>query len=160
MPDMFLKISGVDGESQDDKHGNEIDILAWSFGVSQSGSTHMGSGSGSGKAMFQDMSFTKWIDKASMPLMLFCANGKHIPEALLTIRKAGEKPLEYYKVKMENLIVSSVSTGGSGGEDRLTENVTLNFAKVEFEYKEQTDKGAGAAAKRFVWDIAKNTGSA
>lgn len=158
--DMFLKIADVPGESVDDKHSGEIDVLAWSFGVSQSGSTHMGGGSGAGKASFQDLSVTKWIDKASMPLMLFCANGKHISEACLVVRKAGEKPLEYYKFTMKDLIVSSVSTGGSGGEDRLTENVSLNFSDIKVEYKEQTKTGSGEAAKQFVWNIAKNTGGA
>ncbi len=154
--DMFLKMDGVDGESQDDAHGKEMDILAWSWGLSQSGTTHMGSGSGAGKVAVQDISVTKWIDKASPLLMLFCANGKHVPNVYLTVRKAGEKPLEYIKIKMSDVIITSVSTGGSGGEDRLTENVSLNFAKVEYAYTEQTATGAAAAAKEFKWNIAAN----
>src|SRR6201982_4272321 len=96
--DMFLKINGVDGESQDDKHKKEIDVLAWSWGVSNSGSAHVGGGAGAGKANVQDLSFTKYIDKSSPDLMLGACNGKHYDNALLTVRKAGEKPLEYRKV--------------------------------------------------------------
>ena len=154
--DMFLKLGDIKGESPDDKHKGEIDVLAWSWGLSQSGTTHMGTGGGSGKVNVQDISLTKWVDKASPVLMKMCCNGKHYGEALLTVRKAGENPLEYLKVKMEDVIISSLSTGGSGGEDRLTENVTLNFAKVTVDYVPQNADGSGAAPVKMGWDIAAN----
>ncbi len=155
--DMFLKIDGVDGESRDSEHKGEIDVLAWSWGLSQSGSTHMGGGGGSGKVSIQDISVSKFIDKSSPNLMKYCCNGKHFKEALLTVRKAGEKPLEYVKIKMNDLIISSISTGGSGGEDRLTENVTLNFSKVGFEYQPQKDDGTkDGGAIPMIWNIKEN----
>jgi type VI secretion system secreted protein Hcp len=89
--------------------------------------------------------------------MLYCANGDHFPNARLTVRKAGKKPLEYMVIEMEKVMITSVSTGGSGGEDRLTENVSLNFAKVEIKYKEQKADGTGGPEKVFKWDIAANT---
>jgi type VI secretion system secreted protein Hcp len=153
--DMFIKIDGIKGESVGD-HKEEIDVLAWSWGMSQSGSMHLGGGGGAGKVSVQDLSFTKYIDKASPNLMQYCCNGKHIKEALLTVRKAGEKPLEYIKIKLEEIIVSSVSTGGSGGEDRLTENVTLNFAKCGFIYTPQDQKGSGTGTVEMTWDIKQN----
>ena len=127
--------------------------------MSNSGSAHVGGGAGAGKVNVQDLSFTKYIDKSSPVLMMHCCNGKHVPEATLTVRKAGEKPLEYIKIKMTDLIVTAVSTGGSGGEDRLTENVTLNFAKVKVEYNEQDTKTGGAASGSPIlmgWDIESN----
>jgi len=154
--DMFIKLDKVQGESVDADHKTEIDVLAWSWGVSNSGSTHMGGGGGSGKANVQDLSFTKYVDKASPTLLLFCCNGKHVDHATLTVRKAGEKPLEYIKIKLEEIIISSVSTGGSGGQDRLTENVTLNFAKVHFDYTPQKPDGSGDAAIPMGWNIAEN----
>jgi type VI secretion system secreted protein Hcp len=154
--DMFLKIDPIKGESQDKACMDQIDILAWSWGMSQSGTTHVGGGGGSGKVNVQDLSITKYIDKASPDLMLACCNGKHFGEALLTVRKAGENPVDYLKIKMTDVIITGVSTGGSGGEDRLTENVTLNFAKVAVDYKEQTKTGAAGAAPSMTWDIAAN----
>jgi type VI secretion system secreted protein Hcp len=154
--DMFIKIGNLKGESQDHKHKEEIDVLAWSWGMSQSGTTHIGGGSGAGKVNVQDLSFTKYQDKCTTDLMLACCNGKHFPEAKLVIRKAGEKPLEYLKITMTDLIITSVSTGGSGGEDRLTENVTLNFATVKVEYTEQDVRGGAGAATEMGWHIAKN----
>lgn len=155
--DMFLDIKGeIEGESKDKEHAKQIDVLAWSWGMSQSGSFHVGGGGGAGKANFQDISVTKWIDKSSAELMLYCANGDHFDEATLYVRKAGKKPLEYLVIKMTKVLVTSVSTGGSGGEDRLTENITLNFAECEVQYKEQKDDGTGDTPKEFKWDIAAN----
>lgn len=155
--DMFLNIEGeIGGESQDKTHKGEIDVLAWSWGMSNSGSFHTGGGGGSGKANFQDLSVTKWIDKASPILMLYCANGDHFSKARLTVRKAGKTPLEYMIIDMTNVLITSVSTGGSGGEDRLTENISLNFAQVKVAYKEQKPDGTGEAPKEFTWDIAAN----
>ncbi|MCC9601129.1 type VI secretion system tube protein Hcp [Stieleria sp. JC731] len=155
--DMFLDIKGeIQGESQDSVHTNEIDVLAWSWGMSQSGSFHTGSGGGAGKASFQDISLTKWIDTASPILMIYCANGDHFPSAKLTVRKAGKNPLEYLIIDMKDVLVTSLSTGGSGGEDRLTENVTLNFRQVKVSYKAQKKDGSGGPEKEFTWDIAAN----
>lgn len=154
--DMFIKIDDIKGESTDDKHKDTIDVLSWSWGMSQSGSTHMGGGSGAGKVNVQDISFTKYVDKSSPNLLRACCKGSHFKQAVLTVRKAGGKQLEYIKITMSDLIVTSVSTGGSGGEDRLTENVTLNFGKFKFEYAPQKPDGSGDAAIPVVYNIAQN----
>ena len=155
--DMFLDIDGeIGGESQDKTHAGTIDVLAWRWGVSQSGSFHTGGGGGAGKANFQDISVTKWIDKSSPDLMLYCANGDHFPAAKLIVRKAGKNPLEYLTISMKKVLITSVSTGGSGGEDKLTENITLNFAQVLVKYIEQTPEGGEGAKPELKWDIAAN----
>lgn len=154
--DMFLKLDDVKGESTDDKHKDEVDVLAWSWGMNQSGTTHMGGGGGSGKVSVHDLSLTKYVDKSSPNLILATCNGKHYKQALLTVRKAGEKPLEYIKITMKEVIVSSLSTGGSGGVDRLTENITLNFAEFKIEYTPQKSDGSGEAAVEAAYHIAKN----
>jgi type VI secretion system secreted protein Hcp len=156
--DMFLKLGDLKGESHDKAHKDEIDVLAWSWGVSQSGTMHAGAGGGAGKVNVQDLSFTKWVDNTSPDLLLACCNGKHFPSAKLVVRKAGgTAPLEYIIIQLEEILVTSVSTGGSGGEDRLTENVTLNFARAKWEYTPQDAKGgAGKKVGPLGWDIPKN----
>ncbi len=154
--DMFLKLEGIKGEAADDKHKEEIDVLAWSWGASQSGTTHVGGGSGAGKANFQDVSITKYVDKSSHALLKAVAVGAHIKSALLTVRKAGEKSLEYIKMEMKDCLISSVSTGGSGGEDRLTENISINFGNFQYEYTPQKEDGSGDSVLPFAFDIAKN----
>jgi type VI secretion system secreted protein Hcp len=154
--DMFLKLEGISGESKDTSHKGEIDVLAWSWGLSNSGTAHVGGGAGAGKVNVQDLSFTKYVDLSTSSLLLAAANGKHISKATLVVRKAGETPLEYITITMTDCLVSAVSTGGSGGEDRLTENVSINFAKVEVGYKEQSQAGKAAGTGDFKWDIAGN----
>ncbi len=154
---MTIKIDGIKGESKLKDHTEEVDVLAWSWGLSQSGSFHTGGGGGAGKVNIQDISFTKYVDKSSPELMLACSNGKHIKDAVLTVRKAGQKPLDYLTITMEKLLISSISTGGSGGEETLTENCTINFAKVKVEYQEQDDKGGPKGGKiNYGWDIEKD----
>jgi type VI secretion system secreted protein Hcp len=145
--DMFIKIGDLKGESKDAEHKEKIDVLAWSWGVSNAGTFHAGGGGGAGKANVQDFSFTKWLDASSPPLLQACCTGKHFDKATLHVRKAGDKPLEYLKIEFTKVLVTAVSTGGSGGEDRLTENVTLNFAKVEVNYTEQSAEGSAGTSK-------------
>jgi type VI secretion system secreted protein Hcp len=155
--DMTIKIDGIKGESKLKGHTEEVDILAWSWGLSQTGTFGGGGGGGAGKVNAQDLSITKYVDKASPELLLACSNGKHIKEAVLTVRKSGETALEYLTVTLEKILVSSISTGGSGGEDRLTENVTFNFAKGKVEYQEQDDNGAPKGGKvTYAWDFQQN----
>ena len=149
--EMFLDLPGVPGESADSDHLGEIDVLAWSWGMSQAGS--------GAQASFQDLSVTKYLDKASPALMQRVADGGLFDEATLSIRKGGATPFEYVKVEMEDLIVSSVSTGGSGGEDRLTENVTLNFARFTTTVTRFLSLGAIADKNYLTWDIPTGTGS-
>lgn len=157
--DMFMEMGEkIKGESQDKefKEKGGIDVLAWSWGMSQSGSAHMGGGAGAGKANFQDLSFTKYVDKATPALMISLAKGSHIPLCKLTCRKAGEGQQKYIEIVMKEVVVSSLSTGGSGGEDRLTENVTLNFGEVSFEYFLQDKAGKTASGGKLAWNIAEN----
>jgi type VI secretion system secreted protein Hcp len=153
--DMFLKLDGIKGESQDHKHKDEIQIASWSWGLSQTGAMGQGGGGGAGKVSVHDISITKSVDKASAALMLHCCNGKHIPNGLVTVRKAGDKPLEYFKMKLTDIIISGVQNAGHGG-DILSENVTLNFAKFHIEYQEQKPDGSGSPGGEMGWDVKAN----
>ena len=156
--DMFIKIDSVKGEAQDKVHKDEIDVLAWSWGMTQSGTMHTGGGGGGGKVSVQDLNLTKWLDKSSSVLADYCSSGKQFSEAKLTVRKAGgDSPLEYLIITMTDVIVTAISTGGSGGEDRLTENVTLNFSTVKTSYQPQKPDGsADGGTVDWGWDIAAN----
>ena len=154
--DMFLKISNVQGESQDKDHVGEIDVLAWSWGMSQSGTMHIGGGGGAGTATVQDLSVTKWIDKSTPTLMLYLLQGKQFSEVDLTVRNAGAIPVDFLKIVMKEVIITSHSTGGSGGQDRLTENISLNFAEFTLSYRVQNANGTMGDWADAGWDIARN----
>ena len=156
--DMFLKLDGVKGESVDSTHKGQIDILSWSWGMSQSGTMHLAAGGGAGKVAIQDISVVKYVDRASPTIMKMCATGEHFKTAELIVRKAGgKKPIEYIVIKLKAVMVTAVSTGGSGGEDRLTESITLNFAEFNYEYTPQKGDGSADAKVPMGWKIAENT---
>jgi type VI secretion system secreted protein Hcp len=155
--DYFLKLEGVEGESTDHKHKNEIDLESWSWGETQSGTHSGGGGGGAGKVSMQDFHFVMRVNKASPKLMLACANGQHIKEGILICRKAGKEQQEFLKVKFTDLLVSSYQTSGSAGSDIVPhDSISLNFAKIEFEYKEQKADGTLGGAVKAGYDLKAN----
>jgi type VI secretion system secreted protein Hcp len=154
--DIFAKIGDIKGESLDDKHKDEIEVLAWSWGVSQGGSMSMGGGGGQGKASFNDFHITHFIDKASPNLLKACATGEHIKEATITARKAGKGQQEFLIVKMSDLIITGVAPSGNGSDGGLVENVAMQCAKVDLEYKPQKADGSLDAGLHFKYDIKGN----
>jgi type VI secretion system secreted protein Hcp len=151
--DIFGKLGDIKGESLDAKHKDEIEILSWSWGVTNSGSMGSGSGGGEGKATFHDLSFTHNVDKASPVLLQYCATGVHMKEATITNRKAGKEQQEYLIVKMNDVIITSVTHGGGSGDGNHSENVSLAFAKVDVEYKPQKSDGTLEAGVKFTYEI-------
>jgi type VI secretion system secreted protein Hcp len=154
--DAFIKIPGAAGESAVKGFADQIDVLAWSWGMSQSGTTHLGKGGGAGKVNVQDLSFTHYLDASSPALIKFCCGGKHFDKVELTLRKAGDKPLNYLKIELTDVMITSLSTGGSKGEERLTENVTLNFAKFKYVYTVQKKDGGADKEVEVEYNIAEN----
>lgn len=155
--DMFIKIEGIPGESKDKDHEGEIDVLQWNWGASQSGTMHLGGGGGAGKVNVQDLTFVKYCDKATTNLFKNVCNGRHIPEATLYVRKAGENALEYLVITMEDLLVSSITNGAQSSDERLTECVTLNFAKVSIKYTPQRADGSPEGSLEAGWNMEENT---
>lgn len=152
--DVFLKIKGIPGESADSKHKGEIDVLSYSFGITQTGTMSYGGGGGAGKANFADFHFMMRMNKATPKLMQHVAQGSHIEEAILTCRKAGDKQQEYMIYKFYDLLVSSYQTSASSEEP--TESISFNFSKMEMEYKEQDAKGQLGGGINFKYNIKEN----
>ncbi len=153
--DIFAKIGDIKGESRDAKHKDEIEVLSWSWGVSQAGSMGPVGGGGAGKPSFSDFNFTHHIDKASPLLMAACATGKHIKDATIINRKAGKEQQEFLIIKMNDIIITSVQPALSGGES-VVESVSLKLAKVDLEYRPQKADGSLDAGVHFKYDIKLN----
>src|SRR5215207_6527757 len=151
--DYFLKIDGIPGESQDAKHKDEIQVLSFSFGESQAGTMAFGGGGGAGKVQMQDFHFMMNVNKASPKLFITCANGEHIKNAILTARKAGKDQQDYLKVTFTDLLVSSFQTNGDAHANSMpTDSVSLNFAAIEWEYRQQKLDGGLEAAQKVKYD--------
>ena len=153
---IFAKIGDIKGESLDSKHKDEVEVLSWSWGVSNPGTIGRGTGGGTGKATFNDFNFTHHVDKASPSLLRACATGKHIKEATITVRKAGKGQQEFLIIKMSDVIITGVAPSGAGDGAATAEHVALQFAKVDLEYKPQKADGSLDAALFFKYDIKAN----
>lgn len=155
--DNFLKIDGIKGESTDDKHKDWMEILSFGWGVSQtaSASTSSTGGGTSARADFQDLTITKTMDSASPLLFKACAKGDHIKEATLELCRSGGDKLKYMEYKLTDVVISSVSAGGGGGEP--TESVSLNYGKIEQTYtKQKRSDGTAAGNVTAGWDLKAN----
>jgi type VI secretion system secreted protein Hcp len=158
--DSFLKLGSLKGESVVKGFEDQIQVLSWSWGLSQTGTTHMASGGGAGKVNVADINVTHHVDAASPALIQACCKGTHFDSATLTMNKAGGTALAYVTITLTDIIITSVSTGGSAGEDLLTETFSLNFGKFKYSYQPQDNKGAKkGGAIDVTYDIAKNTDS-
>jgi type VI secretion system secreted protein Hcp len=155
--DYFLKIEGVEGESTDDKHKGETELESWSLGASNAGSFSSGGGGGTGKVAMQDFHFVKKTDKASAKLFTACCTGEHLKTVTLTCRKAGKEQQEFLVIVLTSAIVSSYQTGGAAGSDVIpTDQVSLNFGKIEYKYKEQKPDGSLGGEVIGGWDVTTN----
>ena len=154
--DMFLKLDGIDGESQDAAHKGEIEIFSFSWGVNQTVAVGGGTGgAGAGKASFQDLHFEASLSKATPKLMIACASGQHISDGTLTVRKAGDSPVEFLKIKIADVFVSSIQSAGAQ-EDVPTDSFSLNFAKIEIDYSEQSPTGVLVEPIVAQWNVLLN----
>jgi type VI secretion system secreted protein Hcp len=164
--DYFLKLDGIDGESQDSKHKNEIDVMSFNWGEKQTGTSYQGGGSGAGKVQMQDFTFVMSVNKASPKLLLNCANGAPIKTAILTCRKAGKDQQEFYKITMTDLLVSSYVTAGGyqtgaiAGAAELPvpqDHISLNYSTISFSYSPQKADGTLDGAITAGWNLKANT---
>jgi type VI secretion system secreted protein Hcp len=151
-----LKIGDIKGESVVDGHANEIEIMSWSWGATQSGSTRGIGGLTAGKVNVQDLTFTKLLDIASPNHLGAVCSGQSYPTATLICEKSsgtGKKPVQYLKIVMKDVMISSVAIGGSGGSDTHTETITLNFGAVQTSYTPMKADGTPDATVTSGWDI-------
>ena len=155
MAELFLKLDGFPGESTDAKHKGEIELLSYDWGVEQAGqSGHAGGGMGAGKATFRDFSFQMGVNQASPALFLACAGGKHIPEATLSVRRPGERPLDYLTVRFRDVVITAFEQ--ASGDEEPVERVAFEFANIEFSYTAQDARGGAGAVSKAGWDLRRN----
>ena len=159
--DIFLQIEGIEGGSVDNEFRGAIEALEWSWGVTQDSSNADATAgrAGAGRANVHDLRFTHYLDSATPRLYEICATGRAVENARLTVRKLGGPgiPPEYVVIDLKNVYVTSINTGGEGGEDRTTEEVSLSFSAFQFSYKRLDRNGKLIQNSPFGWDLARNT---
>jgi type VI secretion system secreted protein Hcp len=152
---LFMKVDGAPGESKNSKHVDWVDLHSFGWGANQQSTMHVGGGGGAGKVSFVDLTCVASVDKAYPALLIKCASGEHIPKVQIAASKAGGDEVEYYKITLEDVIVTSVTVSGAQADEVL---VTYSFqaAKVKSEYSVQDDKGTKGATSEFGWNIKTN----
>jgi type VI secretion system secreted protein Hcp len=152
MAGYFLKVDGIPGESKDAKHKDEIDVLAFSWGVGQAGSASTGGGGGAGKAVFDDLLVVARTSKASPLLWLACASGTHIKTAVLTGRKAGKASQEFLTIVITDVLVSSYEVDGSDDDPPL-DQASFSYGKIETHYTPADKTGKPQPPVSAGWDL-------
>jgi type VI secretion system secreted protein Hcp len=152
--DIFLKLDGIDGESQDAAHLSEIDISSWAWQISQDSTMMAGSGGGAGKATVSDITLTHNTDRSSPNLAKFCFTGKHIAQGTLTMRKAGGFPFEYVRLTMSDVVISHFAPVANGAIAQ--ESFRLSFARMKYEYMVQNPLGGSGGVVTALIDVKAN----
>jgi type VI secretion system secreted protein Hcp len=153
----FLKLEGIEGESQDADHSGEIDFFSFTEGISNAGKYDAGTGGNTGKAIYSDLHLTKYVERSSPTLRQYCGLGTAIDTVTISCNKqAGEKKVEYFKITMHHVVVTSISAGSGGSTDPINESLSLNFAGIEYDYTQQSNTGEAVGTTHFGRDIQKN----
>jgi type VI secretion system secreted protein Hcp len=153
---MQLELTGIQGDSLDAKHPNTIDVLNFTFGVQMSSGSGSSGGGGTGKANFNNLVVTKLVDKTTPTLFLNCASGVHLSRATLYVRPSNSTN-DTYKLLLQDLTITAVSTSSAAAGERPTEMVSFSFSKIQWFYQAFDANGAPSGASVVTgWDVAAN----
>lgn len=151
--DIFLKLEGINGESRNDIHKDEIDVLAWSWAIGADVQISAAGLNASAPAIYP-ISITKYTDVASPKLMEQTLSGKLIPTAILYVNSTdGSKNTDYVEMSLTNVFITEVSTAVTTGSERLTENVSLAFETICFKYFEIDQAGGTASTPETCYSV-------
>lgn len=158
--DCFLKLDGIEGESFDKQHEKEIDLLSFSFAMSSPRDYE--SHQATRRVSFNDADFTCYINVAYPRLCNACASNQKIKEATLSLRKSGTgknlgRTLEYAKIRLKDVHISKCQLFGQEHEGEKSDlpvvSFSLNFGKIEWEYREQLSTGGLQGPVTFNYDL-------
>ncbi|WP_144817978.1 MULTISPECIES: type VI secretion system tube protein Hcp [Enterobacteriaceae] len=154
--DLFLKIDGITGESQDSNHKGWINIESFTWGASQPGSMSVGGGGGAGKVQYRDLSVLTHIDKATPAIMRYVSIGKHVNKVELSVCKAGGSQIEYCRITLEDVLITNVVFNGTTNRDLIGLSYQFQASRVKTQYWEQSASGGKGAETQSGWDIKGN----
>ncbi|KGD82739.1 type VI secretion system secreted protein Hcp [Pantoea sp. PNA 14-12] len=154
--DIYLKVEGTTGESQDSKHKGWTDVLSFEWGASQPGNMAVGGGGGAGKVSFNDLRIKALIDKSTPAILKYCSSGKHVSKVELSVCKAGGSQIEYTKIVLEDVLVTATNFNGIGQSDTIVVDYAFQASKVSTSYWEQSANGTKGAESKAGWDIKQN----
>jgi type VI secretion system secreted protein Hcp len=137
--DYFLKLDGIQGESQDSNHKDEIQIMSWSWGASQVSSVAGTGGSGAGKASLSDFSIMTNFDKATPKFFKSVCQGTHLKSGTMSAVKAGANGKPYLKVDFKELFVTHLQISASS--EVPTVSISFSYNQIAIDYSTQNEQG-------------------
>jgi type VI secretion system secreted protein Hcp len=152
--DFFLKLDGIDGESLDDKHKNEITVMSFSWGASQTTSVSGSGGSGAGKASLADLSIMKNYDAASAPMYKALLLGTHIKTGVLTAVKSGGDGSPFLTISLGEIFITSIQISGSS--EIPMESVSMSYNTIKTQYGQQDETGKLNTKAAITYDLKAN----
>jgi type VI secretion system secreted protein Hcp len=154
----YLELEGIEGESQDAQYKDKIELQSVSFGAVNNSSYAQGTGSGIGKGRIQDISCSKFCDRASLRLWERTVNGKAVDSGKLSLLKlSGDTKIPYLELELTNIVVTSFQTSARGDGLLPMESFNLSFVQVKSHYKPQGNDGDATGSVDFGWDLQQNT---
>jgi len=153
--DIFMKIDGIPGESQDARHPNEIVLTGYSFDFTQSASPTAGGGGGTGKVAISPFTATKPIDASSPRLALAVASGQHLRQVNITVRRSGREQFEFLHIILTDVMISRFAQENTSA-GMPEEVIGMTFATIEIEYIPQLPTGAAGTPVKMKWDVRRN----
>ncbi|WP_416411224.1 Hcp family type VI secretion system effector [Pantoea sp. App145] len=154
--DIYLKVDGTTGESQDSNHKGWTDVLSFTWGAAQPGNMSVGGGGGAGKVAYRDLNIKALIDKSTPAILKYCSSGKHVDKVELSICKAGGNQVEYSKITLEDVLVTQTDFNGVGQSDTIVVDYSFQAGKISMSYWEQGESGTKGAESKVSWDIKQN----
>src|SRR5262245_8719699 len=151
--DIFLKLEGIPGDSTNEAHKDEIEVLSFSLGFSND--AQLGSRNA---AECGDLTLTKTIDRSSPRLLAAVMLGRQISKGALSFTaSAGEQLTDYYVLNLTEVRVKGLRQADANGGTRVSEQVTLSARVYEFVLRSQQANGTFVEQK-FNWDCVRNIG--
>jgi len=155
--DYFLKLDGIQGESQDEKHKNEIQLLSFSWGASNTSSVAGTGGSGAGKVDLSDFSAMLFFDKSTPKFFKSICAGTHIPTGTLSAIKAGADGKPYLKIDFKEMFVTGLQVSASSEIPSVS--LSFSYNEIKIDYSVQDEKGNLASIGPVSWNTKTNKAS-
>jgi type VI secretion system secreted protein Hcp len=151
---VYLKLQDVDGESQDTDHDKWIEVMSWSWGVDNPVSFALAQGGQSTQAHVGSMNIQCIMDLSTVTAFKNATTGKHVDTGTLSCMKLdGDQRVEYFKVDLTNVMVSSVQYSGGGQDQAVNVHLALVFEEFKQHYKGQQDTGSAGGGKDFGFNV-------
>jgi type VI secretion system secreted protein Hcp len=152
--DYFLKLDGIQGESTDANHKDEIQIMSFSWGGSNVSSVAGTGGSGAGKVDLSDLSVMIYFDKSTPKFFKSMASGTHIKTGTLSAVKSGTDGKPYLKVDFKELFVSSLQISASS--EIPTVSVSFTYNEIKMDYSMQNEQGNLTSTGPVTYNLKEN----